>query len=111
MIEHIKKFWKQYVVGSVIAPTAFAAGLVVGNGKPGEIDCKGTDCQIQVIIDKPNYKDALYYEPDEWDTKTEADLAAEEDARYNNWKQFIEAQSQATSTPIEVINPDDQISP
>lgn len=105
MLEHIKRFWKQYIVGSVVAPVAFAAGMQVNLGaKSGTLDCKNSDCWIQVKVNKPaygkygDYKDAIYYRPDAWDAKTEQEITSDQDTRYNNWKQVIDTQSLATST-------------
>lgn len=103
MIQHIKNFWKRYVVSAVVIPSAFAAGVEMGGKAPAPLDCKGQVCIVQTIYDKDGNRGQIIYTPDEWQTKTSDDLKADVQKRIDEKRIFIEAQSKLTRTEDELI--------
>lgn len=104
----IKPFFKAHwnkLAAAVAIPTAFAAGTVTAPKEPAPFDCKGTECQVQVFIKKPSFQDAIYYKPDQWNQKTQTDIEAEEQARFDKWQIFIYDQSKLEAPPDEKKTP------
>jgi hypothetical protein len=86
-----------------IGTLAVGAALLAGGQAvtPDEFDCKGTDCKVQVLVNEPNFKDAIYYKPDEWNEKTAEEIASEKQERYEKWKTFVEEQSKLETNEVQ----------
>lgn len=103
MIQHIKDFWKRYVVASLIIPSAFAAGLETGKQPAPSIDCKGQICVVETLYgDVGGDRGQIKYTPDEYNVKTDIDIKADIDKRINDKKLLIKEQSKLV-TPDEII--------
>ena len=64
------------------------------------IDCKGQDCRVQVLITEENFKDALYYTPEEWLTKDKTTVDTAKAARYAAWIKAVDDASKIV--PVEL---------
>lgn len=71
-------------------------GAVGAKMSTSAIDCKGTDCEVKVMVSEQNFKDAIYYTPAEWNAKTANDIAKEKTDRYNKWKLKVDEMSKRT---------------
>jgi hypothetical protein len=83
-------------MNKTIASTLIVGSLAFGAGQMADgqdFDCKDTNCQVQVFVEEPNFKDAIYYKPDVWNEKTAEDLVLERKDRYDKWKAFVDEQS------------------
>src|SRR5690348_12324524 len=88
----LKKIKKWFIGGAI--PLAFIAGTAM----PESFDCKGQECQVQVIVSESTFKDAIYYKPDVWDEKTPEEIEAEATQRFENWLRLVEESSNSSST-------------
>jgi len=95
MIQHIKNFWKRYVVSAIGFPVAFAGGLEMGKQlTPPSVDCKGLTCVVQLKYDENGERGTITYVEQEFNTKTTAnDLRADIQKRIDDKRKFIEEQS------------------
>lgn len=89
-----------------ILATALLTGVVTFGAtstfkEDGTFDTKGQEVKIQVLIKEQEYQDALYYSPADWDLKTEVELNAEKQKRYDDWKKFVEEESKKV-TPEKI---------
>ncbi len=101
----IKKHWKKF--SALLIPAAFAAGMETAQPAPG-FDTKGIDdVRVQVLIKEPDFHDAIYYTPEEWQLINPQDIEAEENRRIENHEALVREQSQLV-TP-EATTTDEQI--
>ena len=63
------------------------------------LDCKGQDCKVQVLITEENFKDALYYTPEEWLTKDKTTVDTTKAARYAAWIKAVDNASKIVPVP------------
>jgi hypothetical protein len=110
MLQHIKTFWKRYVVSAVVIPSAFAAGVEVGSptikttvelpdlGYPVRIQVLTKDIPVQVNGQTIKYNDAFYFSPEETAALDKEQMQAKVDERVNNWKTIVETQSTQVAT-------------
>lgn len=63
-------------------------------------DPKGQNVKIQVLIKEPNFQDAIYYTPNEWNIKTKENIDAQKLERFTNWQKIVSEQSKVVSPEL-----------